>query len=267
MTVVARLVRDRARPLVWWSAGVIGLVLFTVAFYPSVADQASSVEQLMDGLPEPMRVMAGLQEGIPLTSPAGYLHARLFATLGVIVVLVFAVGGGARAIGWLEESGQLEPLLANPVTRQRLAAERYAATVGLLTALVVVFAAAVALLAWPFGALDGVSGAGLAGACVALFGLALLHGTLAFAVGAVTGRRGPAVAVATAVAVAGYLVYSIAALAEAARPLRYLTPWQPYLATNMLADGPRLAPIAIPLVASAVLFGLGVVVFARRDLR
>ena len=36
MIVTARLLRDRRRSLLWWSVGVVGLVLFTVALFPSV---------------------------------------------------------------------------------------------------------------------------------------------------------------------------------------------------------------------------------------
>ena len=36
MILAARLVRDRRRSLLWWSVGIVGLVLFTVSLYPSL---------------------------------------------------------------------------------------------------------------------------------------------------------------------------------------------------------------------------------------
>jgi ABC-2 type transport system permease protein len=160
----------------------------------------------------------------------------------------------------------LEPLLANPVTRDRVATERYLAVVALLVVLVAALTVALLTFGPAFGVLKGVPLTGLLGACAGVFGIALLHASLAFAVGAATGRRGPAVAVATAVAVAGYLVQSLLTLTEALVPLRAVTPWHWYLDRNMLAEGPAVAAIVLPIVVSMPIFLAGWVAFRRRDL-
>jgi ABC-2 type transport system permease protein len=263
--VAARLLRDRRRSTLWWIGGLVGLVLFTVALYPSIRGQ-SSFDQVLADLPEGFKAVIGYEGGIPLTSPPGYLHARLFATLAPLVILVFGIGAGAQAIGGSEDAGTLEPLLANPVTRDRVAVERYLAMVALLVVLVAVLAVALVAVGPPFGALDGVPLSGLLGACAGVFGIALLHASLAFAVGAATGRRAPSIAVATAVAVAGYLVQSLLSLTDALRPLRLVTPWHWYLDRNMLAEGPSVAAIVLPLLVSLPLFLAGWAAFRRRDL-
>jgi ABC-2 type transport system permease protein len=266
MTIIWRMVRDWRRSITGWSLGVLAMVGFVTAMYPSVRDQAD-VEKIMANMPEAFRSMIGYDAAIPMTSPAGYLQGRLFSLIVPVMLLVFAIGIGARAIGGLEESGRLEPLLANPVTRTRIAVQRYLASLLLLTVLVGVFAAAISGLAPLFDALDGVSVPGLLGACAAAGGLALLHLSLAFALGAGTGRRGPAVALATVVAFAGYLVHSLLSVVEALAPLRYLTPWYWYLQRNMLVNGVPPAAIITPLVLSALLFCTGWLLFRRRDLR
>jgi ABC-2 type transport system permease protein len=72
--------------------------------------------------------------------------------------------------------------------------------------------------------------------------------------------------VATAVAVAGYLVQSLLSLTDALRPLRLVTPWHWYLDRNMLAEGPSAAAIVLPLLVSLPLFLAGWAAFRRRDL-
>jgi ABC-2 type transport system permease protein len=263
--VAAQLLRDRRRSTLWWIGGLVGLVLFTVALYPSIRGQVSFDEVLAE-LPEGFKALIGYEGTVPLTSPPGYLHARLFATLAPLLVLVFGIGAGAQAIGGSEDAGTLEPLLANPVTRDRVAVERYLAIVALLLLLVAVLTVALVTLGPPFGALEGVPTAGLLGACAGVFGIGLLHASLAFAVGAATGRRAPAVAVATAVAVAGYLIQSLLSLTDALRPLWAVTPWHWYLDHNMLAEGPAPAAIVLPLLVSLPLFLAGWAAFRRRDL-
>ncbi|MFI0350139.1 ABC transporter permease subunit [Actinomadura sp. 9N407] len=266
MTVALRLLADRRRALVWWTVAVASLVLFTVSLYPSLKEQAS-IDDLVAGLPETVRTMVGYQAGVPLTSPAGFLHARLFATLLPVLVLVLGIGAGARAIAGAEEEGALEPMLANPVTRRRVAAERYAAVLVQLVIVVGAFAIALVVMGPMFGVLEDISPPALAGACAALLGLALIHTTLAFAIGAATGRPGPAVAVSAAVAVTGYLMQNLLTADGAGGSVRGFSPWSWYLDGNILADGPSMVALWGPLPLTAVLFTLGVVRFCRRDLR
>lgn len=266
MTVALRMLRDRRRSIMWWLVGLLFFVAFTVSLYPSVKGQ-TDFDDVMASLPAAIRAMIGFDAAVPLTSPAGYLHARMFSTIAPVLLVVFGIGVGAQAIGGLEEAGQLEPLLANPVTRTRLAVERYLAGVGLLVLLTAVLAAATVGLAAAVGALDGVRMTGLLGACAAAGALALLHQSLAYAIGAGTGRRGPAVGASAAVAVGGYLVYSLLSLVDDLAPLRYATPWYWYLQRNMLAHGVPAAAIIVPLTLSVVLLALGLALFRRRDLR
>ncbi len=266
MIVTARLLRDRRRSLLWWSIGVVALVFFTVALFPSVRGQ-QSFEELADELPQALRSLFALDQGVPLTSAPGYLQGRLFGSMLPLVLLVFGIGLGARAIAGSEQDGTLELLLANPITRRTVVVQRYAALVAMIAALTLVFALSLVVLGLPFGALEDVSLVGLAGACSGAFAITVLHATIAFGVGAATGRRAPALATATTLAVAGYLLQGLLGLTDAVRPLRLVSPWHWYLGRNMLADGLALDAIALPLLVAAVVFVGGATAFLHRDLR
>lgn len=266
MTVARRWLLDRRRGLAGWCVGVTALVLFVVAFFPTVEGD-ETFEELADQLPASLQSLLGLAQGAPITTAPGYLHARLFSTLIPLLFVVYAIGLGARAIAGAEEEGTLELLLAHPVTRARVALERYLATTALLAVLTVAFVAALSISAPPLDALDGVSTSGLAGATGGVFALALLHGSIAYAAGAATGRRGPAIAAATTVAVAGYLIEGLLTLTDAIAPLRYVSPWHWYLGRNMLTGGPAPDALALPLLLSIGLLGAATLLFNRRDLR
>ncbi|CAN5212691.1 hypothetical protein BH24ACT1_BH24ACT1_08010 [soil metagenome] len=214
-----------------------------------------------------MRSLFGFDGAVPLTSAPGYLHGRLFAGLLPLVLLVFGIGVGAHAIAGSEEEGTLELLLANPVTRGAVVAQRYLALVAMLGGLTLVFAVSLVVLALPFDALDGVSLPGLVGASAGVFGLALLHASISFAVGAATGRRAWALATSTTLALAGYLLQGLLGLSEAVQPLRFISPWHWYLGRNMLAEGVAPDAIIVPLVLAAGLCAAGAAAFDRRDLR
>jgi ABC-2 type transport system permease protein len=263
--VLGRYLHDHRRSAGWWALGMAGLVLFTVAFYPTVKNNAS-FDQLFADLPPAVRALVGAQEGIPLTSPPGYLQARLFAIMVPVLLLVFGIGAGAKAVGGAEADGTLELLLANPVTRLRVAGERYLAVVvllGVVTGALIVSLIATAPLV---GLLDGVTLPRLVAAGAAGYFIGLLHATVAFAVGCAVGRPAPAVAVTTSLAAAGYLVEGVAAASTGLGPLQAISPWHWYLDRNILVEG--LAPVAVvaPVLASVVLYAVCAFLFKRRDL-
>lgn len=265
MIILNRFVADRRRAFVWWSLGVLALVGITVAFYPSIKN-TPEFEEIFGELPASVETLLGIQGAVPLNSPAGYTHSQLFANILPILMIVYSVGLGTRAIAGDEESGVLELMVANPVDRQRVLLERAGAVAGLVVALGILAAVGTIALGTPVGMLEGIGVGGL----LAMFGavtlIALLHGALAFAVGAATGRRGLAIAVAAGVAGGGFVLNGLAAL-EAARPLRFLTPWHPYLGRNMLAQGIAPDALLVPLAGILLLGAAAYVAFPRRDLR
>jgi ABC-2 type transport system permease protein len=153
------------------------------------------------------------------------------------------------------------------VTRVRVALERYWSLLTLLALLLFVTAVALLAMSPPFGLNEGVSITHLLGAIVAAGCLALLHASVAFAVGCVFGRRGPAVAAATALAVAGFLAQGIFEAAAIEGWVRTLSPWEWYLGANTLVEGPTLASIVPPVALSGLVMAAGIVAFGRRDLR
>lgn len=264
MTIATRFLRDRRRWLLWWCLGLTVFVLMTVSFYPAIKNQ-TTFDDLYKDLPDAAKALVGAT-GLSLHSPAGYLHSQLFTSLLPIGLLIFAIGTGARAIGGAEDDGTLELLLANPVSRTRVALQRIAAATGLTLLLGVVGMASIVALSAPFQLLEGVSIANLLAACAAALCLALLHGSLAFALGCSLGGRGLAIAVASAVAVGGYVLFGLisAGVIESAR---FFVPWHWYLSRNIIAQGPGIESFLAPLGLSAALVALGVWRFGPRDLR
>ena len=265
MIIASRMVRDRRRSIVWWSFGIVAYVLMSVSLYPSLKKQPS-FQELAKDLPPAVKALFSISDVIPLTSPAGYMQGRVFGIVPVLF-MVLAIGLGAAAIAGSEQEGTLELLLSNPVTRQRVLTERYLAMVAIVLIVTAVFSVSVVLLAWPFGALEGVPLTGIGAACVGAMLLGLLHGTLAFTVGAVSGRRSLANGVAAAVGVGGYLLQGLIGVSDSLRPLRLVTPWHWYLGRNMLAQGVAPDALLAPIAVCAVLFPVALIAFSRRDLR
>jgi ABC-2 type transport system permease protein len=266
MTVLARLLADRRRNALWWAVGMATGVAAVVGLWPSVRGD-DDIERVVEDLPASIRALIGSQEGIPLSSAPGYLQARLFSTILPVVLLAYGIGLGARVIGAAEEDGTLQLVVTAPVTRRRVAVERLAGSVLLLVGLAVVGLVTAVGLGALVGIFPDVSVGRMAVATVAVTELALLHLAVAAAVGAGTGRRGPAVGVAGAVAVGGYLVYGLAAAAQPVEAIRTASPWWWLLDRNLLVQEPTVLALGVPAVLSIATLLVGLALFERRDLR
>jgi ABC-2 type transport system permease protein len=183
-----------------------------------------------------------------------------------ILLLVFGIGIASWSVAGAEREGTLEPLLANPVRRSRVALGRYAGLVLLLAVVVVVTTLVLIALRGPFQ-LSEISVANLVAAGVASFLLALLFATITYAVGAATGRKGLAAALGGGLAAATYVVFGLGSFVSALESVRWLSPWYWFLEPSPLVDGWTLASIALPLLVIVPAVALGTVWFTRRDLR
>lgn len=258
-TVFLKSLRDQRRGLVGWSVGIVLLVLLEAALWPSIRDMPDLTEFLAS-YPESMRKLFNLED---FGTGTGFLNAELFSALLPILFVIFAVGRGARTIAGEEEAGTLEVLLVTPVSTTRLVLHHAAALATAVLGLGAVLYVAVLTSSAAFGL--GVSPGDLAGAVLAMVLLGVEFGWLALAVGAATGRRAIAIGVASAAAVAAYVLYVAGQLVESVRPWQALSPFHQALDAGPLGAGLPPAYGWMPL-AGAVVVALALPLFDRRDI-
>ena len=259
--VFLKTLRDRRRALFWWVVGLVGLTLITVGFWPTFEESGEELNRLVENLPPALRNLAG--GDLDLTSPAGYLSGRIFSFLAPILFLNFAIAFGARTLAGEEQKGTLELVLARPIPRWRVVAEKFAALTVATFLLGAALWGSLALGALPVG-LD--IGAGLlAAATFMLVLLGLAFGALALLVGSLTGKRALALGITTAVAVGTYLLDLYASVSEAVEPFRGLSPFHYYDAAVPIRNGVEPAHAAFLVVVTVFLAGFSLLVFDRRD--
>jgi ABC-2 type transport system permease protein len=265
LSILVQAVGRRRVGLLGWSAGLLGVVGLLAVSYPTIRGN-DELDRTFADLSPGVRQLLGLAGGGGLTSPSGYLNSQFFANLLPVMLLVFGIGVAAWAIAGDEAAGTLELLLANPVGRTRVALARFAALAAMLALLGTVTAVGLLVMSPPAGLTDGLSGGRLVAATVGCTLLALTHATLAFAVGAATGRRVAALATAGVVAVLGYVAEGLAASLDALRPVRAASPWHWFLDADPLRNGLPTVAWVLPLVVTMGLLTLGTAAFSRRDL-
>ena len=263
-SVFGAAVWSRRRSLAWWVGGSFVYLLFLGSAFPTLADNAADFEKMLDSYPEALRAMFNMVEGVSLSTGPGFLHMELFSFVLPLLLIVFAVGFGARAVAGEEEDGTLDLILSGPVSRLRLLAHQFAAMTALTSLIGLVNLAAILLAGAAFGM--GLAPGKLAAATFGVVLIALVFGSLALAVGAVTGKRGPAIAVASAAALTAYLVFSLAEVVTWLGTVQKVSPWYYYAASAPLLKGIEWAHAGVLAAIVVALPVAGGVVFDRRDL-
>ena len=219
-----------------------------------------SMTDFGDALPAEMLAFFG---GGDLTTPEGYYQIESFGMMTPIALLVVTVTIAAKALAGEEENRTMGVLLANPVRRAQVVAEK--------TFTMVVFGAIVGAVTFA-GVAAGVLIAGIdmslvnvAATCVLATLIGLLFGALSMLVGAATGRVSLAVFVPVGAALIFHTMNALASLNDAWWGA--LSPFHYYLGSDPLKTGMDWGNAAILTVLTVALLALSFPAFERRDLR
>jgi ABC-2 type transport system permease protein len=258
-SVFGKSIWEQRRALAAWAIGITAVGAFYASFFPALntPDISAAMENIAPEFMEALGFTA-------IATPAGYLGSTTFGLLGPILVIIMCTWLGARAIAGDEESGRLDVLLAHPVSRTRIAFERYGAlAVAVLLVCVVLFVALVAVSG--FAQLGDIGTANLFAASIHLAALGMFFGGLALAVGAATGSRAITAAVVAIVGVLSYFGNTLASQIDMVAWARELSPFRYYSGGRPLVNGLQPVDLFILVGVGLVLVAIGTAVFNRRD--
>ncbi|MEU8003616.1 ABC transporter permease subunit [Catellatospora sp. NPDC049111] len=249
--------RDDRRAIIGWAVGIAAFTTIYTSFYANFAGAAQLKD---DALPAGMKDFLSIQD---MTSGAGYLQATVYSLVGPLLVVMAALILAVRTIPRPEEDGGIELLMVNPLSRRAFATRRLLATLLSVTALAAIPGVLVLMLA-PGVGIDVPAG-NIAAASAGPIGLAWCFLGIAFAVGAATGRRGLALGVTGALAVATYALRGMSGLIDGGQWLKWLSPFHYFIGTDPLHTGwhpAHLLALAAVGTAGAV---AGIIMFDSRD--
>ena len=258
---VARLdLRMRRRSLIGYSVGMAIYAFVIVAIYPAFENDTSLNEFTRNS--STIAALFGVSGS--LTTSSGWLNANLYGNFVPLIVLLLTIGYGASCLAGQSEDGSLALIVTLPVSRRRIALQKFATmsvqalVVSLVTALCVVAGRGFDLT---------VDTANLAGVTLGVVLLGVDFGLLAMVVGALTGSRGSALGITASIAAAAYLISSLAPVVRWIHPARFASVFFYAVGDGQLLHGLRAAHAAV-LIGVAVALLLAVfAAFDRLDVR
>lgn len=258
-SIFERALHEQRRALAGWCTGLAVYSALMLALFPTVRDN-QSIKELLGTYPKAFRSMFSVSD---FTTGTGYLRGEIFSVTAPLLIVILAVLWGSDATAGEEERGTIDILLANPVSRRRVVAEKWAALVAGIGLVSAVFLAVLAV-GGPLVQLQ-VGLVYLLAVVISTALLAALFGTLALTISAATGRRGLARGVTAVLVVAAYLVSSLADLVSWFGTIRPFSPWYHALGVDPLTRGFSWHPLVLVGLTAALVVA-SVVIFERRDL-
>jgi ABC-2 type transport system permease protein len=262
MTLFRRSFKKRRRSLAWCAVGMLLLAIMYTALYPSIKDVYSQ----MDQFPEDILKAFGLEGIGDLGTASGYLQVELFSFMGPIVVIAFGAVLGVGAIASSERSGEMELLLANPISRTTVVVQRFLAMLAFIVLLsgVLWFGLVVGT---PFDVWPGLNQWNLIEAVLSLIFLGWAFGSLALALSAITGSSGLSYAIVVAIALTTFILNSFSQIIPDLEGMKWVSPFYYYTGSNPLTDGLNWWHALVPLGITVTAFAISLFAFNRRDLK
>ncbi|MEE9417235.1 MAG: ABC transporter permease subunit [Acidimicrobiales bacterium] len=251
---------DSRRSLLGWTVAIVAVGCGYSAFWPTI--DRPEIQEALDSYPQ------GLLDALnydDISTAAGYLTASVYGLVVAILLVVYAVSAGARAVAGDEEAGRLDLIAAHPVSRTRLGLQRCAAVLVSVILVSFIFWLAMLALASPAN-FDDISVAQFAAMHLHLALFGGFFGALTYAVGAATGARSLALGTGSAVAVLGYLANGIIPTVDGLEWVENLSPFGWLTGSDPLRNGVDVADCALMGGLAMLLVAIGTWVFNRRDI-
>ena len=250
---------DTRQALLGWALAIAAVAAMYASFWPTV--NTPEMQQALSSYPQALLDALNYSD---LFSAAGYVGSTVYGLLVPLLVSVFAISYGTRAVAGDEEAGTLDLVLAHPISRTRLALQRFGALCAALLIIGTVLWLAMLAITGP-GQLNEISPGEFAAATLQLALLGACIGAVAFAVGAATGRKAIANGVAAGVTVLAYLANGTFPQVAGLEWTRDVSPWHWMVGGEPLKNGLHVGDSVLLLGTAAILVALGTWAFSRRD--
>ena len=259
MTQINVFVKTASDRWMGWAIAVVAVSLFLLLGMSTYRDIDLSI---YTSLPEAFRSLIGISDDIDV---GGLAINVMFSTWGALTLAGMAIAMGSATIAGEERDGTMDILLANPRSRSYVLLSK---TGALVTSIAVA-----TLVLWipvhPIAALLGVEIAGLdvEALMLHLFAISLFFGMLAMAIGAVTGNKGTAAGLTTAILVLSFFGVGFLPLIEGGDALTKAFPWYYFDGSDPVRNGTAWGHLALLVGGSILLLAAAIVGFNRRDLK
>jgi ABC-2 type transport system permease protein len=264
MNIFIREMKAHLKSLIFWSIGMLFMIISGMGKYTSYSGSDQAVNELLDTMPKTLKAVLGFGT-FDVTKASGF-YGMLFLYL-VIMVTIHAAMLGANIIAKEERDKTTEFLMVKPVSRTKVITSK------LLAALVNVAVLNLVTLVLSISIVSKYSKGEVVGGdiqilMVGMFILQLLFLFVGTGIAAVSKNPKVSASIATTVLLATFIVSVMIDMSSKLEGLKYFTPFKYFAAQNIMYGGGLDAVfVVLSFVIIAVMVCVTYVFYKKRDLR
>lgn len=262
LALITRVLRERIKGLAGWALGLVGFIVIEISVYPTIRRSQQDWSKLTESFPKAFQAIFRMND---YTSVAGFLSTELFSMVIPIIFIGIGASWGARAAAEEEENGTADILMSLPVSRSSILSSRLLATGVVLAAMSVIGYVSLRIgMALTHMVLNQNH---LISALVGEVLIGAFFGSIALLVASVCGRRGIALGASLGLAIACFVLYSLAPLVSTFDALLKFNPFQWTLGPQPLFNGFDSGYTAIIICTTAAAVLTSFRTYIRHDIK
>jgi ABC-2 type transport system permease protein len=261
-SIYTKTMYDRRSFVIGWTLGMFVFAMLMTSFYPAMHQQGA-LDQLVKQLPPAMQGLVGNLANLSQFNT--YIASQLFdirlPLIGGIMAIILSLGLSTRE----EEDGELRTILALPISRSKLLFEKW------LALCTIIFATTIGLIAGVYAILPFLSDASIEPiALLRLAAMTLLimiaYGTVAYAAGMASGRRGVASFVGIVVIIGSFLLSTFSQAVDWLQAYEKFSLLHYFPAVDIVKTGIEPRDVSVLLGVTIVSLFIAWIIFRRRDI-
>ena len=251
---------DRRWFMFGWSLGVMAMLGFTAAFFPTFRD--SGLDEIMKTIPPALKSMLG--EMSEYGNFPGYVASAVYGLRAQMLFIPLAIILGYSLGVSDEANGRLYQLLAQPISRRRVLLEKYAAGLVVMAVIITLCALAVGTVAVVLNESVPTELLAKISAMTMLFSTAIY--TLTYGLGKAFGRKSVALFVPLVWVMFSVLSDAFSSQVDWMKNADYLSVLRYYNTGDLLHDPIDMMNVAALGGASLLVILVALIAFPARDL-
>ncbi|CUW10011.1 ABC transporter permease subunit [Leuconostoc gasicomitatum] len=246
--------------IIGWAIGILLAIIGVGVMFPSIKEIFGSQ---MAQIPKEFQGWFG-ENGNMMSSFKGYVATELVGNVGIMLVIQAIIFGSSLLAGD-EENNVLQPLLTLPISRRSIYAQKWAALEVINLILVIVWAIAVEIAALLVHETVGFNILFRIGIVFFLTNLALA--TIAYSIGAMTGKRSAGGIFIGVYAFLAYFINALAGQGDVVKTLNQLSIFKYAGYIELSSHTILFGNIVVIVMALIIFYVLGLLIFSRRDIQ
>lgn len=254
---------DRRWFVAGWTLGFVAFAALMTSFYPAM-HKDGSLDALVENMPKAFEGLIGNLAYLKHFDT--YLASQLFdirlPLIAGIMAIILAQGLSTND----ERSGQLRTVVSLPISRTQLLLQKWYALL-IITAVAVVGLGVGVYITIPITTGAEMDFGVFIKLALMTWLLMVTFGTIAFAIGMITGHKGVTSLFSILVIIGSFILSTFGSMVDWLAHYEKLSLLHYFPATDIVQYGIAKKDVAVLLVITLLMLGISIVVFRRRNIR